>query len=361
MNAMNSGLSRRQFAQTLALAGAGLALPAATRAETPARLGVKLGFDNFSLRALGLKANGLLDYAAAQKLDSLYITSLDALENFEEAYLKEVRAKAKDLGIDVLLGSWSICPTSRAFNKKWGTADEHLALGIRTAKALGSPVLRVVLGTREDRKTEGGIEARIADTVKVCRNARSLALDSGVKISIENHAGDMQAWELITLVEAAGKDYVGVTYDSGNATWTLEDPIASLTQLAPYVLSTHIRDSMVWEYEDGAKVQWTAVGEGCLDSPAFFKELVRLCPGIAVHVEAISGFAVDFPYLKPGFWDVWPKARGTDFARFLALAKKGKAIPPHRSPDNTAEQEYQKGELERSLAYCRNVIGLGLK
>lgn len=361
MQARPSRLNRRHFTQTLAVAGAGLAAGLPGRAQAPARLGLKLGFDNFSLRALGLKATGLLDYAAAQKLDSLYITSLDALESLEEKYLKEVRAQAAGLGIDLLLGSWSICPTSKAFNKKWGTAEEHLALGIRTAKALGSRVLRVVLGSREDRKTEGGIEARIEDTVRVCKTARGQAVDAGVRISIENHAGDMQAWELVTLIEAAGKDYVGATFDSGNATWTIEDPMASLEVLAPYIASTHIRDSMIWEYEDGAKVQWTAIGEGCVDSKAFFEKLVRLCPGMSVHLETISGFAVDFPYLKPGFWDVWPKARGADFARFLALAKRGKPLAPHRSPDNKAEQEYQKAELERSIRYCKDTVGLGLR
>lgn len=354
-------LNRRQFGQTLALAGAGLAAGAVGQVQAPPRLGLKLGFDNFSVRALGLKAGGLIDYAASQNLDSLYITSLDALESFEEQYLREVRAKARDLGIDVLLGSWSICPTSKAFNRKWGTAEEHLALGIRTAKALGSPVLRVVLGSRDDRKSEGGIEARIVDTVRVCKTARAQALDAGVKISIENHAGDMQAWELVTLIEAAGKDYVGATFDSGNSTWTMEDPIASLEVLAPYIASTHIRDSMVWEYEEGARVQWTAIGEGCIDSKAFFAVLARLCPGMPVHLETISGFAVDFPYLKPGFWDVWPKVRGLDFARFLALAKRGRPLAPHRSPDPTAEQEYQKHELERSLKYCKEVVGLGLR
>jgi 3-oxoisoapionate decarboxylase len=361
MQVMPNRLNRRQFTQTLALVGTGLAANLAGRAQVPARLGLKLGFDNFSLRALGLKAGGLLDYAAAQKLDSLYITTLDALESFEEKYLREVRAKAADASIDLLLGSWSICPSSRAFNKKWGTAEEHLALGIRTAEALGSRVLRVVLGTREDRQTEGGIEARIEDTVRVCKTARSQALDAGVRISIENHAGDMQAWELVTLIEAAGRDYVGATFDSGNSTWTLEDPLSSLEVLAPYIASTHIRDSMIWEYADGAKVQWTAIGEGCVESKALFEKLAQLCPGIAVHIETISGFAVDFPYLKPGFWDVWPKARGADFARFLALAKRGKPLMPHRSPDNQAEQEYQKAELERSLRYCKEIVGLGLK
>src|SRR6185436_19433151 len=101
-------------------------------------------------------------------------------------------------------GSWSICPTSKAFKGEWGSAEEHLTLGIQMAKALGSPVFRVILGTGEDRKTPGGIEARMADTVKVLKSCRSKAIDAGVKVAIENHAGDMQAWELAGLIEEAG-------------------------------------------------------------------------------------------------------------------------------------------------------------
>ena len=70
---------------------------------------------------------------------------------------------------------------------------------------------------------------------------------------------------------------------------------------------------------------------------------------------------MEFPYLKPGFWDVWPKARARDFARFVALAKRGKALPPHKSANDQEEREYQKGELERSIKYCKDVLGLGLK
>jgi sugar phosphate isomerase/epimerase len=361
--------TRREFLKTAAAAGLALAAPgrsALAADSTPATARrIKLGFDNFSVRAFGWKAPRLIEYAAELKLDSLFITNLDALERFDDAYLADLKARARDHGLDLLLGSWSICPTSRAFRNTWGTAEEHLRLGLRLAKALGSPVFRCVLGTREDRKTPGGIEQRIEDTVKVCRAVRNQALDAGVKIAIENHAGDMQAWELITLVEAAGKDYVGVTYDSGNVTWTLEDPVESLTRLAPYIVCTHIRDSMVWETEDGARVAWTAIGEGCTDSRALFAKLAELCPGVAVHAEIISGFNVEFPYLKPEFWEVWPKARGADFARFLALAKKGRPVPPFRPPEGAdrqqAERDYQKAELERSLDWCRREAGLGLK
>jgi sugar phosphate isomerase/epimerase len=355
--------NRRDFLKAGA-AGLVLAASGTTIAQDSPRR-IRLGFDNFSLRAFGWKAPQLVDYAAAQKLDSLFITNLDALENFEAPYLAEVRARARDKGVDLLLGSWSICPTSKAFRSNYGTAEEHLRLGLRLAKGLGSPVFRCVLGTREDRRTDGGIERRIEDTVKVCQAVRSLALDLGVKIAIENHAGDLQAWELVTLVEAAGRDYVGVTYDSGNVTWTLEDPLDSLERLAPYILCTHIRDSMVWETADGARVAWTAIGEGCTDSRALFTRLAELCPGVGVHAEIISGFNVEFPFLQVGFWDAWPKAKGSDLARFLALAKRGKLIPPFAAPAGQdrqqAERAYQQAELERSLKYCKEVAGLGLQ
>jgi sugar phosphate isomerase/epimerase len=344
--------------------GAGLALSSAVLAESEpasAKRKVKLGLDNFSVRAMNWKAHALLDYAASLKLDSILISDLDAFESHEPAYLREVRAKADDLGVGIHAGTWSICPTSKAFKNKWGTAEEHLTLAIRVAKTLGSPVIRVVLGTGEDRKTEGGIEARIADTVKVCQACRSRALDAGVKIAVENHAGDLQAWELVTLIEAAGKDYVGANLDSGNACWTLEDPLENLETLAPYAATTSLRDSMVWESENGAKVQWTAMGEGCVDLKTYFERFAALCPKVPVHIETISGFAREIPYWKADFWKVWPKARASDFAQFLALAKRGKPIPPHRSADGKEEQEYQKGELQRSIKYCKEALGLGLK
>ena len=358
--AMN--LNRRTFLASLATASAGMAfLTPAVAAQSGSAKKLKLGFDNFSVRAMGWKAPALLDYAASLKLDSILISDLDAYDSLEDAQLKEVKSKADALGIQIHAGTWSICPTSKFFKNKWGTAEEHLALGIRVAKTLGSPVIRCILGMGDDRKTDGGIEARIEDTVKVCKACRSRAMDAGVKIAIENHAGDMQAWELVTLIEAAGKDYVGATLDSGNATWTMESPIASLEILGPYTLSTGIRDSMIWEYEEGAKVQWTAMGDGLVDWKAYFERFAELCPNVPVNLEIISGGARPFPYLKDSFWKEWPKAKAVDFAKFLALAKRGKPLESHKSADSKAEQNYQREQLERSLTYCKNTLGLGMK
>jgi sugar phosphate isomerase/epimerase len=365
---MNSDIGtadRRTFLKTLATATAGLALAGAgAAADAPAAAAqpkLKLGFDNFSVRAMGWKAPALLDYAASLHLDTILISDLDAYESLEDKHLKEVKAKADDLGIQIHTGTWSICPTSKFFKTKWGTAEEHLALGIRVAQALGSPVIRCILGMGDDRKSAGGIEARIADTVKTCLACRSRAVDAGVKIAVENHAGDMQAWELVSLIEAAGKDYVGATLDAGNAVWTFEDPLASLETLAPYVATTGIRDSMVWESSDGAVVQWTAMGEGLVDWKHYFERFAVLCPTVPVQLEILSGFPRPVPFLHDDFWRVWPKARASDLAKFVAMAKRGKPIPPYKSSDPKAEQEFQKSELERSVRYCRTVLGLGMK
>jgi sugar phosphate isomerase/epimerase len=354
-------LPRRRFLKGLALAGLGYAGRDDPSAQEAKVAGIKLGIDNFAVRAMGWNAAQLIDYAAALRVDVLFVSDLKPFPDFSEAALADLRRRAADQGLQLYLGSWSICPTSKAFRKDWGTAEEHLALGIRMARALGSPVFRVILGTREDRNTEGGIEARIRDTVQVLKSQRGRAVDAGVKIAVENHAGDLQAWELVTLVEEAGKEYVGVNLDAGNAAWTLEDPVQSLEVLGPYAACSSLRDSMVWEYDQGAKVQWTAMGEGNVDLKTYFQRFAALCPTVPANIETLSGFAVEFPYLKPEFWSVWPRARAQDFARFVALAKTGKPLAAHRSANDEEERAYQKAELERSLDYCRRVLGLGIR
>ena len=330
------------------------------------RRGMRLGFDNFAIRALVLEARQLVDHAVALDCDSVFITDFGPFRGrHDDAELGSIRAYAADKGVGLELGSWSICPTSKTFKPDWGTADEHLALGIRMAKALGSRAFRVILGNQADRLTPGGIEARIADTVAVLKAARSRALDAGVKIAVENHAGDMQSRELLGLVEAAGPEFVGVNFDSGNACWALEDPLVALDRLAPHVLTTSLRDTMVWETPGGVTTQWTAMGEGCTDLAAFFDLFERRCPGVTVHIETISGFPRTFPLADRDFWKAFPDARAADVAAFLALAKRGHEIPPFKPPASSAkldaERTYQQAELARSIAFCRNTLGLGVR
>jgi 3-oxoisoapionate decarboxylase len=359
-------MQRRSFLKCLATAAGattGAPLFGAASRNAPARK-IKLGMDNFAVRAMGWKAPALIDHAASLQLDTLLISDLDALEQLDEPHLRKLRQKADEAGVALYAGSWSICPTSKTFRPTWGTAEEHLRLGLRVAKALGSPVFRVLLGNMEDRKTEGGIQARIADTVAVLKACRSDALRAGVKIAIENHAGDMHSWELLQLIERAGRDFVGANIDSGNATWTLEDPLDALERLGPVTVCSSLRDSMIWEAPEGATVQWTAAGEGLMDWRKFAARWAQLCPDVPVIIETISGAQRTFPYKQPEFWSHYDK-RPEALAKFEALAKRGRPLTPFRAPPGPegrkVSQEFQKAELEKSITYLRTQIGLGTK
>ena len=362
-------IRRRDFGKRLAAAGGVLTLgvnaagKGVLQTQRPMKK-IKLGFDNYAIREFGWKAPKLLDYAASLRVDSLLLSDLFVYESHDQPYLKELKAKADDLGIEIQVGTGGICPSSDRVETAFGSAEEHLKLTLRIAAAVGSNAARCFLGGMDDRKDPGGIERHIESTVAVLRKVRSYALDLGVKIAVENHAGDLQARELVSLIEAAGKDYVGATVDAGNATWTLEDPVRNLEILAPYAVSSGIRDSMVWEDERGARVQWTSMGEGCVDMKDYADKFARLCPGVPFQLEIISGVQRSFPYLESAFWPPYEEVRAIDFAAFLALAKRGEPIEAFQAPKAperaAAVQSYQKDQLERSIKYAKEVLGLGL-
>lgn len=360
--------NRRQFLGSLAAAGAMGCLGPAWSAEVSDDTRLKLGFDNFSIRAFDWKAPQLIDYAASLNVDTLLLSDLDVYESLDEDYLQRIRAQADRAGIELQAGTGSICPTSRSYNAgKWGPAEDHARLLIRTAKRLGTSVARCYLGSRRDREDDGGIERHIQAMIKVLKAVRSEAEDANVKLAVENHAGDMQAWELVQLIEEAGKSFVGATMDPGNATWTLEDPLVNLELLGPYALTAGIRDTAVWETEVGAMCMWANLGHGVVDWSAYARRFRELCPETPFVLEIISyKWSHELKYLEPEFWSRYPDVRAPEFARFLALAKRGRPfeIPAGRpsgeaSPD--LERVQQQFDLEQSLRYCREVLGIGRK
>jgi hypothetical protein len=214
------------------------------------------------------------------------------------------------------------------------------------------------------------LETHIAAMVKTLRAVRAQAVDLNVKIAVENH-GDMQAWELRGLIEEAGADFVGICLDSGNAVAVMEDPLLTLEVLGPYTLTTHIRDSAVFEHPSGAAMQWVALGDGVIDFRRFFDRFRQLCPAAVVHLEILTGSAARvIPYFDPEFWKAFPHARAPDFARFVALARNGRpfmgsmliAGRGERPPAyEEALKQQQRLDLVRSLEYAKKTLGLGVR
>jgi sugar phosphate isomerase/epimerase len=364
-------MHRRLFLQTA------LAAPFAARAlaaAEPPPTGIKLGFDTYSLRAFGWKAMQFLDYCAAQKLDAIQISSLEDFESLDPEHLKKVRAKAAQIGVQVDAGMGCICPLSTSWGKRPGTGEEALVKGLQVAHTVGATSLRCFLGSMADRRTETDSLARCIDeTIRVFRAVRSQAMDLNVKIALENHAGDMQAREVLGIIQQSGPEFVGSCLDTGNPMWVMENPVVTMEVLGAHVLTTHVRDSAVFEVPQGAAAQWVAMGDGNTDLARIVALQQKLCPQAAMHLEIITGRPPQvLPYLDPAFWRWFAKMPASDFARFVDLAKHGHpfmgvmviedASSAKKLPEFTAAlREQQRVDLERSFDYSRHALGVGVK
>jgi sugar phosphate isomerase/epimerase len=329
---------------------------AAPLAAAAAPAPVKPGIDLFSLRSQNWTPFQYLDYCAAHGAKVVHFSEIRFIGSLDPANLRTVRQHAEKLGIEVEIGTKSICPTSKMFDPKEGTAEEQLTRMIAAAKIVGSRIVRCVLGSSDDRRP-GPIERHIESTVQVLHNIRSQATDAGIKIAIENHAGDMQARELKTLIEGAGRDVVGVCLDSGNPLWTIEDPHLTLETLYPYVLTSHVRDSAVWLVPEGAAVAWVRMGEGNVDIEGYVRKYAELCPGRALSMECIVTGGRVFPYHDAKFWDAYRNDPAWEFERFLEIAGRGKPRPPEPRPaSQEAAKQKEREDLEASMQYAWKLL-----
>ncbi len=343
-------VSRRDW-----LFAAAAALPIAASAQRPTRkIGVELG------------CIGANKWTAYQFLDYFHKTGIEAaqfnagtlgtkLSSPDESELKKIRAYGQDLGIQfAAFSAGSICPSSKGFNAKQGTAEEQIAGGLKICRALGATAMRVVLGSATERP---GIAEHRENLIRVLKNARTQILDSGVKLAIENHNGDQQAREIKALIEHVGHDILGVCLDSGNPLIVYEDPHLTLELLGPYAVTSHIRDTAVWRVPEGVAVQWVNMGQGNVDIDGWLKKFLAMRPGLAVTFENLPMAA---PKIMPVFdqqvYQYLPGMPAADLARYLAIAERGKPLAAAPPPQGKTRGQQQCDDLEVCVRYTKKLL-----
>lgn len=329
---------------------------------------MKLGADLFSLRFNKWNAFQSIDYAAQIGLNAVLFPDPTFLDSLDDDYLRQVRAHADAKGITVELGMDSICETSTRFSAERGSATEQLGQLLHAATIMGTPAVRALLGSNADRHT-APIATHIQNTIATCRAVREQALDLGVKIAIENHAGDMLGRELKALIEEAGPDYVGACIDSGNPLWVGESPFVTLNHVGPYVLMSHIRDTAVWPHPRGAVAQWVAMGDGNIGIEPWARQYMEQCPDTIFTLEILTSLPPKvLNYLEPEYWEVYQDYPAAEFAQFMDLVADGE---PYTAPILTANwgnltpeiktalAAQQRTMMEKSVKFCREKLGLG--
>ncbi len=147
---------------------------------------------------------------------------------------RRVKDHAAKVGIAIDGGMGCICPLSASWNPKDGDPKENILRGLRVAKAVGATFHALLPGQRQRTAAVRFPSTRSWRAPSRCFDrCAPKALDMGVRIALENHAGDMQAKEVRTIIEESGKDAVGSCLDTGNPMWVVEDPLVTLEVLAP--------------------------------------------------------------------------------------------------------------------------------
>jgi sugar phosphate isomerase/epimerase len=182
-------------------------------------------------------------------LESCFFPSTDA------GWFKELKAQLDEYKFDRVY----------AWGKNW-TAYEEMVTMIPYAKAIGAEVMRVVGSSLMFRHEPHG--PQIKALVKMFKKAVKVAKDHGVKLAVENHI-DFTSDEILQLLGEVDSESFGLNFDTGNFLRLLDDPIAGMAKLAPYVLATHVKDLMPdknakptdWHFFAGVPV-----GKGLIDN-----------------------------------------------------------------------------------------------
>lgn len=330
----------------------------------------ELGINTYCLRFQRWHDRRLVDYCIEQKLDAIFLQdSLDPAV-MEPKHWAELRAWTKDAGLHIETGGGAILPKS---DDAIPQVVATLRRNIERAAAVGSPIVRALLASDRYALPEGSLEPQIDRAIRILREVRTQALDARVKIGLENHK-ELQAWETRQVIEGAGTDFVGSYLDTGNPVFVAEDPLTTVETLGPLAVSFHLRDSVVYETQDGIAVQWVPLGEGTPDFRMMVARAAEIIPpGVRIYCKPITARPpVVLPIRSDEFWTRWfPRARSRDLGRFLALARRGRPyVKPHVEADvNGGPREryfealkaQQMDHMTQSLEYCRMTLDLGVR
>jgi sugar phosphate isomerase/epimerase len=294
-----------------------------------------------------------LDYLSKINL-SWAMISVPAAIRDDDAAIQQIRDHADRLGIRLQLAHGSVCPSSRSFNAQNGTLEAQVARALKISQMFGAKCMRCILGGDPERPQ---IEMHIDNMVKAVRSLRARIVDSGVKLAVENHGGDLQAREMKMMIEAVGTDVMGVCLDSGNPVWMLEDPHMTLEMLIPYAETCHVRDSAVWKVPEGIAVRWVNMGDGNVDIDGWLKKFVAAKPGLPIIFEnLVSAKPRIHAVNDPKFWDNWRKMPAWEFSRFLAVAEKGTPKPALPLPEGKTAGQQRIDDLEICVRYTRELL-----
>ncbi|QJX03981.1 MULTISPECIES: sugar phosphate isomerase/epimerase family protein [Rhizobium] len=268
---------------------------------------MKLGIDSIKLpeaKKRGPLAS--LDHVKELGLAGIFFsTALDMSPDLDRGLLREIRAKADDLGLYLESGIGKInpyCSAEEPALRAAGGGDiiagfTHM---IEASAAIGCHELWVAPGNfkseyrgrlANDRfRTDVTWEEQLLGIEKVLRKLAPVARANGAHMNIETH-DEITSFEILRLIEKVGADCVGVVFDTANGLQRGEHPVFAAKRLAPHIRQTHIKDAYVGRAPGGLDFQTRPVGGGIVDFAAILPILAEANPALNLSLEVAQSVA----------------------------------------------------------------------
>jgi 3-oxoisoapionate decarboxylase len=194
----------------------------------------------------------------------------------------------------------------------------------------------------------------------VLQNAEPMLKQNGLYVGVENHK-DWLADELVEILKAIGSPHLGACVDFGNNLALLEDSVEVAHKLAPYAVTTHLKDMAVRPYTDGFELSEVALGDGTTPLAEIAAILRKQRPEIHFCLEMITRDPLKVPYKTDHYWITFgqkDESRIRKFENTILKQSPSKQLPKITGLNDTEALAFEDDNVRRSGAYAKRTLKL---
>jgi 3-oxoisoapionate decarboxylase len=233
---------------------------------------------------------------------------------------------------------------------------------LQNANAVGAVALRsACLGTRryETFSSFADWQNFVAQSHSSLEAALPILDRYKIPLGLENHK-DWTVDEMAALMKKYSSEYLGVCLDFGNNISLLDDPMEVVERLAPYTVSTHVKNMGVEHYGDGFLLSEIVLDKGFLDLSRMIALVRQARPKTRFSLEMITRDPLHVPCLTDKYWVTFPDRNGRYLARTLALVQKNQSSQPLPRVAQLSRDSHVRLE-EENVVSCLRYAGENLK
>jgi 3-oxoisoapionate decarboxylase len=191
-----------------------------------------------------------------------------------------------------------------------------------------------------------------ASAVATLQRVEPILARHGVQLAVENHK-DWNAPEQAEVFRRLSSEWIGICLDFGNNLALLEDPVEVAETLAPWILTTHVKDMALRTAPDGFLLSEVPLGKGILDLPALVKICRAANPRVRFLLEMITRDPLPIPCLTERYRATFTDFQDHALQRTMDLARRGEEASvelPYDSDQTDAEAlDLEEGLIRESL------------